>query len=111
MDGYLSRHGIHSSYEVRRHLQKNKKSHLIIKQEWSFAFIMLNVEELAIFCLEASFFGLNITDVQRLTYQIAEQNNIPHKFYLFMKRHPNLRMLLLPHPKESTEKQLKFFLF
>lgn len=56
--------------------------------------------------LEAVFFGLNITDVRQLAFQIAEQNCIPHKFncntkmagkkwfYSFMKRHPTLSVRL-----------------
>lgn len=52
--------------------------------------------------LEASLFGLTITDVRRLAFQIAERNEIPHSFnvekqiagkkwyYGFMDRHKNL---------------------
>lgn len=52
--------------------------------------------------LEECFFGLSITDVRRLAFQLAERNRIPHNFnnttklagkkwfYSFMKRHPEL---------------------
>ncbi|XP_039294504.1 jerky protein-like [Nilaparvata lugens] len=54
--------------------------------------------------LEACFFGLTITDVRRLAFQIAERNCIPHVFneesriagkkwyYNFMKRHKDISL-------------------
>ena len=68
--------------------------------------------------LEESFFGLNITDIRRLAFQIAEQNGIPHKFnrntklagkkwfYCFMKRHPNLSIRL---PENTSLARVKGF--
>ena len=52
--------------------------------------------------LESSFFGLSIRDIRSLAYQIAEKNNLQHKFnrtmqlagkkwfYAFLKRHPKI---------------------
>lgn len=68
--------------------------------------------------LEAVFFGLNITDVRRLAFQIAEQNCISHRFnrntkmagkkwfYSFMKRHPRLSLRL---PENTSMARVKGF--
>ena len=52
--------------------------------------------------LESSFFGLSIRDIRSLAHQVAEKNNLQHKFnrtmqlagkkwfYAFLKRHPKI---------------------
>lgn len=54
--------------------------------------------------LEKALFGITATDLRRLAFQVAEANNIPHRFhkdkqiagkkwyYLFMRRHPELSL-------------------
>jgi hypothetical protein len=57
-----------------------------------------------ILSLEESFFGISRNDLRHLAYQLAEANNIPHRFdkekgiagnkwyYGFMKRHPEISL-------------------
>lgn len=71
--------------------------------------------------LESKFFGLTITDLRRLAYQLAEKYGLKHGFnnesqlagwkwyYKFMKSHPEIS-LRTPEPtsmvaKDSTKKQ------
>lgn len=54
--------------------------------------------------LEQRFYGVSITDLRRLAFQLAERNNIPHRFSKekmmagkdwvasFRKRHPNISL-------------------
>nr|CAI5850855.1 unnamed protein product [Callosobruchus analis] len=94
----------------RRHLLSlNKNANENIIQKGRMTIFNKNVEhqlEQHILNLEARLFGVTITDVRRLAFQIAEQNNIRHNFnketgmagkawyYAFMKRHKNLSLRL-----------------
>nr|CAI5822981.1 unnamed protein product [Callosobruchus analis] len=94
----------------RRHLLSlNKNANESIIQKGRMTIFNKKVEhqlEQHILNLEAQLFGVTITDVRRLAFQIAEQNNIRHNFnketgmagkawyYAFMKRHKDLSLRL-----------------
>lgn len=71
-----------------------------------------------ILLLESLMFGLTITDVRKLAFQIAEQNHIPHNFnkqtqlagkkwyYAFKARHPELS---LREPSATSLARVKGF--
>nr|CAI5820493.1 unnamed protein product [Callosobruchus analis] len=94
----------------RRHLLSlNKNANENIIQKGRMTIFNKKVEhqlEQHILNLEAQLFGVTITDVRRLAFQIAEQNNIRHNFnketgmagkawyYAFMKRNKDLSLRL-----------------
>lgn len=90
----------------RRHLKcLNKRANNDIQYSGRLPTFSLNMEEeLArhIIKLEERLFGLTISDIRRLAFQLASRNKIPNTFnaekgmagkawfYNFMKRHPHL---------------------
>lgn len=92
----------------RRHLHcLNKKANEKVQSMGRLTVFTADIEkELAnhILKLEERFFGVTISDVRRLAFQIAVRNNIPHNFnmnkqmagkawyYSFMKRHDFLSL-------------------
>ena len=91
---------------LKRHIEgKIKRPLSSLKKNGSLTTLPQDVEkELVkhILHLEACMFGLSITDVRRLAFEIVEKNNLPHRFnkttklagkkwfYSFIKRNPLL---------------------
>ncbi|XP_044733758.1 uncharacterized protein LOC123296361 [Chrysoperla carnea] len=90
----------------RRHINGTIKRPLsFVKKNGKLPTLSENIEKELINRIlnhESNFHGLSITDVRRLAFEIAEENQLPHKFnreiklagkkwfYDFLKRHPNL---------------------
>lgn len=82
-------------------------------------------EMLVEYCMkmENNFYGLNVGDLSRKAFQLAVENNLPHPFStttqkagqkwtrLFLKRHPNLNILVTESPYKKkimeTKEKLK----
>ena len=94
---------------------------MVVLKKWGKTTFSLAVEKQLcdhLLLLERHFYGLKIEDVRRLAYQLAEKNNIQHKFneerqmagkkwcYAFMKRHPELS---IRQPESTSMAKVKGF--